>query len=87
MANAQAPTSAPALSGAGSFPQSFIVPGTNTSLHVGGQVQIDADYSFDAFGANSTGAFDNLAPGSVSVEGPGAPANGFHSMHGVLRFT
>ena len=42
-AQAQAPAPGAPLSGAGSFPQSFIVPGTNTSLHVGGFIQIDAD--------------------------------------------
>jgi hypothetical protein len=88
LAQAQAPAPAPALSGAGSFPQSFIVPGSNTSLHIGGQIQIDADYSFDSFGAGtSVGAYDNLTPGSVGVEGPGAPASPGHANGGVSRFT
>jgi hypothetical protein len=88
LANAQAPVPGPPLSGAGSFPQSFIVPGTNTSLHVGGQIQIDAGYGMDSFGASSSqGAYDNLTPGSVAVEGPGAPGSPSHTNHGTLRFT
>ena len=35
VANAQAPAPSAPLSGAGSFPGSFIVPGTQTSIHVG----------------------------------------------------
>ncbi len=88
VANAQAPAPAPPLSGAGSFPQSFIVPGTNTSLHVGGQIQIDASYGFDTDGPSPTiGAYDNLAPATVGIEGPGMaapPPN--HSNGGVFRF-
>jgi hypothetical protein len=84
-ANAQAPAPGSALSGAGSFPQSFIVPGTNTSLHVGGFLQMDAQYDMGAFGnSTSLGAFDNLAPESVGLSGNGFPAS--HPDHGVFRF-
>ena len=88
-AQAQAPAPGAPLSGAGSFPLSFIVPGTSTSLHVGGFIQLDATYDMSAFGNSaSPGAHDNLAPESVGVDGNGfgAPAAGHHD-HGVFRTT
>ena len=88
-ASAQAPAPAAPLSGAGSFPLSFIVPGTNTSLHVGGFVQLDMNYDMSAFGnAASPGAHDNLAPESVELDGNGfgAPPPGHHD-HGTFRAT
>src|SRR5665213_191173 len=88
-ASAQAPAPAAPLSGAGSFPLSFIVPGTSTSLHVGGFVQLDMNYDMSAFGnASSPGAHDNLAPESVELDGNGfgAPPPGHHD-HGTFRAT
>src|SRR5580692_2342636 len=101
-ANAQAPAPAAPLSGAGSFPLSFIVPGTNTSLHVGGFVQMDLRYDFSSFGnSTSPGADFNLNVTGVAIEGNGTgqcfsntpaaaaacgPAAG-HSNHGNLYFT
>ena len=86
---AQAPAPGAPLSGAGSFPQSFIVPGTNTSLHVGGFVQLDTYYDMSAFGnASSPGAIDNLAPESTELTGNGVPGNpAGHTDHGVWRWT
>jgi hypothetical protein len=88
-ANAQAPTPAPPLSGAGSFPQSFIVPGTNTSLHVGGFIQLDTNYDMSASGnSGSPGAHDNLNPNSVELEGNGFAVNpAGHTDHGTFRAT
>jgi hypothetical protein len=88
-AYAQAPAPGAPLSGAGSFPQSFIVPGTNTSLHVGGFIQMDVTYDMSAFGnASSPGALDNLAPESVELTGNGIPGNpAGHTDHGVWRWT
>ena len=87
-AQAQAPQPGAPLSGAGSFPQSFIVPGTNTSLHVGGQIQMDLQYNFDSFGTSSSvGAYDNLAAASTELEGPGVVPGGPHTNSHVLRFT
>ena len=88
-AQAQAPSPAPPLSGAGSFPQSFIVPGTNTSLHVGGFIQLDTWYDMSAFGnASSPGAIDNLTQTSVELTGNGIAGNpAGHTDHGVWRWT
>src|SRR5215469_1052143 len=36
--------------GSGSFPNSFLIPGTNTSLRVGGFVKLDAWYDFSVHG-------------------------------------
>src|SRR5882672_2362975 len=46
--------------GAGSFPRSFLIPGTDTSLRVGGQLSTSAIYYF-------TGAPINGAPQSTTV--------------------
>jgi hypothetical protein len=67
-AQAQAPAPSAPLAGAGSFPGSFIVPGTNTSLHVGGIIQLDTTYDFDSSGAVSAGAYQNLYPGGVALK-------------------
>ena len=90
-AQAQAPAPSAPLSGAGSFPLSFIVPGTNTSLHVGGFVQLDMNYDMSAVGnANSPGALDNMNPPSIELSGNGVgnvvgvPGNAAgHTDHGV----
>jgi len=86
---AQAPVPGAPLSGAGSFPQSFIVPGTNTSLRVGGFVQLDTWYDMSAFGnSSSPGATDHLAPESVGLTGNGIPGNlAAHTDHGEWRWT
>ena len=90
LSNAQA-QSAP---GAGSFPQSFLIPGTNTSLSIYGTVQT----SFrDNLGGNHTsdagptpGAAANPFPtGTLSLQGPGAAVGGTtagqNEIHGGLR--
>ncbi len=76
---------------AGSFPRSFLIPGTETSLQVGGFVQIDAGYSLS--GGNpqtSNGASQVTGAPSVSglpldLHGTGlfaAPAFNAHSRGG-----
>jgi len=88
-AQAQAPAPTTPLSGAGSFPESFIVPGTNTSLHVGGQAQLDVWYDTSSFGNSTTpGAIDHLGANSLSLQGGGigAPGTG-HTNHGALRYS
>src|ERR1700741_4482099 len=71
--------------GSGSFPNSFLIPGTNTSLRVGGFVKFDAWYDFSvhgdtpAPGGGATGVnvggipLDNNVPGLVNT--PGQIAN------------
>jgi hypothetical protein len=88
-ANAQAPASGPALGGAGSFPLSFIVPGTNTALHVGGYVELDTYRDSSAFSNSATlGAIDNLGVTSTELEGGGiGPNPPAHTNHGAWRWT
>ncbi len=86
-AQAQGVAPAPPLQGAGSFPGSFLVPGTNTSLHVGGVIEFDARYSMDDLGSASPGGYDNAYPNSVGLHGPGVTNSATQMQHGVLRFT
>jgi len=87
-ANAQ---SAP---GAGSFPQSFLVPGTNTSLSVYGVVKTTwkdqwgsqhlSNAGFPAGGSSVAFPYTTLGlqgPGAATVLGPN---HGFNSLHGGL---
>ena len=88
-AQAQAPSPGPALSGAGSFPGSFIVPGTNTSLHIGGVISLDMQYDTTEFdGGVSPGAHDNEYPAATGVQGAGAAFSSTgNNSHGVFRMT
>ena len=84
-ANAQAPAPGAPLSGAGSFPGSFIVPGTNTSLHVGGIIQIDTTYDFNNPGT-SPGAQQNDDANNINLTGPTVQGvGGSHNIHGAFR--
>jgi hypothetical protein len=89
-ANAQ---SAP---GAGSFPQSFLVPGTNTSLAVYGVIKASFRDNWGSMHTSDAGA--PLGAGSVAfpinqlaLQGPGAQGGnttstaGQNSLHGGLR--
>jgi len=84
---------APTGVGAGSFPQSFLIPGTNTSLSLYGKIQmslhdnIGSQHTSETTPSPTTGA-----PGmnSLLLEGPGAAggtnfSNVFRSFHGGLR--
>ena len=80
--------------GSGSFPNSFLIPGTNTSLRVGGFVKMDAWYDFSVHGdtgnnGGTTGInvggipLDNNVPGIV-----GQAANlQQHSFHGRMAWS
>jgi hypothetical protein len=87
------PPAAPTTAGAGSFPQSFLIPGTNTSLSLYGKVQmsihdnIGSQHTSETTPSPTTGA-----PGlnSLLLEGPGAAGGTsfnqvFRSIHGGLR--
>src|SRR6201996_8566142 len=85
-----APTSGP---GAGSFPQSFLIPGTNTSLSLYGKVQMSVhDNIGSQHTSETTPSPTTGAPGlnSLLLEGPGASGGTsfnqqFRSFHGGLR--
>jgi hypothetical protein len=90
---AGAPPAPPPGQGAGSFPQSFLIPGTNTSLSLYGKIQLSIH---DNIGSQHTSDQTPLptvgAPGlnSLLLEGPGAAggtnfSNLFRSFHGGLR--
>jgi hypothetical protein len=87
------PPVAPTGPGAGSFPQSFLIPGTSTSLSLYGKVQMSLH---DNIGSQHTSDQTPLptvgAPGmnSLLLEGPGAAGGTsfnqvFRSFHGGLR--
>lgn len=86
-AEAQAPVAGPPLVGAGSFPQSFIVPGTNTSLAIGGVIQFDVEYSSSDFGLGgaSQAEFTYLSAYSVGTHGAGISVP-LTTDHGVTEF-
>jgi hypothetical protein len=65
---------------AGSFPRSFLIPGTNTSLLIGGYVDLYATYWFDGGGPNS----NNLAAPPVTGI-PGTAGNPLN-LHGTGLF-
>jgi hypothetical protein len=87
------PPAAPTGPGAGSFPQSFLIPGTNTSLSLYGKIQMSLH---DNIGSQRTSETTPIptsgVPGmnSLLLEGPGASggttfSNVFRSFHGGLR--
>jgi hypothetical protein len=88
------PPVAPTGPGAGSFPQSFLIPGTNTSLSLYGKVALGISDNIGSMHLSDTspsGAGATPFPiGSLALEGPGA-AGGVtvgqldRSIHGGLR--
>lgn len=71
--------------GAGSYPGSFLIPGTNTSFSVGGYVKLDYFYDF-----TSAGPLVGGIPGGIGTPldaGAGHPATAGHSTHGVSQIT
>ena len=77
-----------AAPGGGSFPGSFLVPGTNTSIKIGGFAKLA--YIFDASGPPQNGIGGTAPPSRADTIGyqniplEGQPA---HSLHGSTRFT
>ncbi len=56
--------------GAGSFPRSFLIPGTDTSIRIGGQVAVTAYYWLSGGPANTN---TNLTSPGNNGQSPGAP--------------
>jgi hypothetical protein len=76
--------------GAGSFPGSILIPGTNTSLKIGGYAKLDVIYDFGThqdFLANGAGSgtLASAIPLDDNVRGS-VPGVG-HNIHGVTRLT
>ncbi|HVC56907.1 MAG TPA: hypothetical protein VND95_13185 [Stellaceae bacterium] len=61
---------------AGSFPRSFLIPGTDTSIEIGGFVDLDASYFITAGGNNSNAAVPPVtgAPIASGLPLPGTAA-------------
>jgi len=91
---AATPPVAPTGPGAGSFPQSFLIPGTNTSLSLYGKIALGISDNIGSQHLNDTspsgGGATPFPIGSLALEGPGA-AGGTNflqldrSIHGGLR--
>jgi outer membrane DcaP-like protein len=80
--------------GAGSYPGSILLPGTNTSFKVGGYVKGDYTYDFSSHQDFTAASETSLNPAAIpldsgpplTVGGSTAPTAG-HSIHGVSRFS
>jgi porin-like protein len=73
--------------GSGSFPNSFLIPGTNTSIRVGGFVKLDTWYDFGtAAGTGNNGGTTGVPVGGNALgdNKPGSSAAQLqqHSFHG-----
>ncbi len=85
--------SAQSAPGAGSFPQSFLVPGTNTSLSVYGVVKATWQYNAGGQHDGDTQTTGNTPfhIGQLALQGPGAPGGSStaaaqeNALHGGLR--
>jgi hypothetical protein len=83
--------------GAGSFPGSFLIPGTQTSFKIGGYVKLDYTYDFGAQQTNGSGTgvpaliqpFGPLDSGVLHIGGVTIPvqADPGHHIHGDSQFT
>jgi hypothetical protein len=85
---AQATT--PGVGGSGSFPGSFLVPGTNTSLKIGGYAKVDYQYDMGTaqnFNANGQGSATLISAIPLDDNIPGSAVNPQHSIHGDSRIT
>jgi Porin subfamily len=83
--------SAQGAPGAGSFPQSFLIPGTNTSIAIYGTIRMRAIANWGSIHTSDTGPSNTAGatPGIISqlpVEGPGGSSNAdAHAVNGGLR--
>ncbi|HEV2549758.1 MAG TPA: DcaP family trimeric outer membrane transporter [Stellaceae bacterium] len=76
--------------GSGSFPNSFLIPGTNTSLRVGGFVKLDVWYDFSVHSDTGTaGGTTGMNTGGLSLDNnvPGVAASQGHSFHGRMSWS
>src|SRR6185437_7153114 len=75
--------SAQTAPGGGSFPGSFLVPGTNTSIKIGGYAKIVGIYDIKGVpaAAANVGNPDVEVPAAIPLSGSGAAG-----AHGALRF-
>lgn len=90
------PPMAPGGAGSGSFPQSFLIPGTNTSLSLYGKIAMSVWDNIGSMHVNDTspagGGGTPFPIGALAMEGPGASGGVSvsqmdRSIHGGLRNT
>lgn len=79
------PSEAQSAPGAGSYPGSFLVPGTNTSFSVGGYVKLDYFYDFTSSSPLVGGVTGGIGTPLDAANGHAATAG--HSTHGVSQIT
>ena len=68
-----------AAPGGGSFPGSFLVPGTNTSIKVGGFAKVVGIYDFSANGQGADG--NVVVPGAIPLQGAAKQPHGNIRLH------
>ncbi len=79
------PGEAQTAPGAGSYPGSFLIPGTNTSFSVGGYVKLDYFYDFSSASPTVGGVSGGI--GNPLDAGGGHAATAGHGVHGVSQIT
>src|SRR5579862_1348127 len=77
-AKPQLPPGTPSI--AGSFPRSFLIPGTDTSIQVGGFVDLSANYYIQGGGPSANSA---APPGTGIALAAGLPLNQKHTVGSV----
>jgi hypothetical protein len=76
---------APAAPGGGSFPGSFLIPGTNTSLKVGGLAKLAIIYDMSAPPDNAS-TLGSSTPDTTAVEFIPLGGTAAHSLHNAVEF-
>jgi len=72
----------------GSFPRSFLVPGTDTSIRVGGQIQVNAIYWITGGNPHSTPQSPNAGSTGQAASVPLSSSGGAAALgHGVMDIT
>ncbi len=81
----------PALAqqGAGSYPGSFLIPGTSTSFKIGGYVKTDYTYDFGVAQSVATAGITGALVSAIPLDGnvPGTSATAGHSVHGASHIS
>ncbi len=75
---------APAAPGGGSFPGSFLVPGTNTSIKIGGLAKMALIYDMSAPPANAS-TLTESTPDTTAIEFVPLEGTPAHQLHGAVE--
>ncbi len=78
-----------AQQGVGGFPGSMAIPGTSTSLKIGGYVKTDYIYDFGVAQSVSTAGITGALVSAIPLDGnvPGTSATAGHSVHGASHIS